>query len=75
MGAEAKEAFLLKLCNELNIKPQQAIAMGDGANDLQMLSLAGLGIAYHAKPAVRAKADVSIQYRGLDAVLDFLPVS
>ena len=75
VGAEAKEAYLLALCKELNIKPAQAIAMGDGANDLQMLNLAGLGIAYHAKPAVRAKADVSIQYRGLDAVLDFLPVS
>ena len=75
VGAEAKETFLLQLCEELNIQPQQAIAMGDGANDLQMLSVAGLGIAYHAKPAVRAKADVSIQYRGLDAVLDFLLVS
>lgn len=74
VGTEAKAAFLLKLCDELNIKPQQAIAMGDGANDLQMLSSAGLGIAYHAKPAVNSKADVSIQYRGLDAVLDFLPV-
>ncbi len=75
VGAEAKEAYLLRLCEELNIQPRQAIAMGDGANDLQMLNLAGLGVAYHAKPAVRAKADVSIQYRGLDAVLDFLPVS
>jgi phosphoserine phosphatase len=75
VGAEAKKFYLLQLCEELNIQPQQAIAMGDGANDLQMLSVAGLGIAYHAKPAVRAKADVSIQYRGLDAVLDFLLVS
>ncbi len=75
VGADAKETYLLELCKELNIKPEQAIAMGDGANDLQMLNLAGLGVAYHAKPAVRAKADVSIQYRGLDAVLDFLSLS
>ena len=75
VGAEAKQTYLLQLCKELNIKPEQAIAMGDGANDLQMLNLAGLGVAYHAKPTVRAKADVSIQYRGLDAVLDFLPVA
>ncbi len=75
VGAEAKESYLLKLCDELNIKPEQAIAMGDGANDLQMLNLAGLGIAYHAKPTVRDKADVSFQYRGLDAVLDFLSIS
>lgn len=75
VGADAKETFLLHLCEELNIQPRQAIAMGDGANDLNMLNLAGLGVAYHAKPAVRAEADVSIQYRGLDAVLDFLSVS
>ncbi|MEE8379341.1 MAG: phosphoserine phosphatase SerB [Gammaproteobacteria bacterium] len=75
VGAETKKSYLLQLCEELNIQPHQAIAMGDGANDLQMLNLAGLGIAYHAKPTVRAKADVSIQFRGLDAVLDFLSVT
>jgi phosphoserine phosphatase len=75
VGADAKENFLLGLCGQLNIKPQQAVAMGDGANDLKMLNLAGLGIAYHAKPAVREKADVTIQYRGLDAVLDFLAIA
>lgn len=72
VGAEAKAAYLLALCRELNIEPTQAIAMGDGANDLLMLDKAGLGIAYHAKPAVRAQADVSIQYGGLDSVLDFI---
>jgi phosphoserine phosphatase len=72
VGAEAKAAFLQQLCGQLGIRPQQVIAMGDGANDLQMLGLAGLGVAYHAKPAVQAQADVAIQYRGLDAVLDFL---
>jgi phosphoserine phosphatase len=72
VGAEAKAAFLLQLCAGMGIDQQQVIAMGDGANDLQMLGLAGLGVAYHAKPAVQAQADVAIQYRGLDAVLDFL---
>ena len=72
VGAEAKAAFLLQLCGEMNIHPSQAIAMGDGANDLKMLDLAGLGVAYHAKPKVQAQADVSLQFRGLDAVLDFL---
>lgn len=72
VGAEAKAAFLQQLCAEMGIGRQQVIAMGDGANDLQMLGLAGLGVAYHAKPAVQAQADVAIQYRGLDAVLDFL---
>jgi len=46
--------------------------MGDGANDLQMLGIAGLGVAYHAKPTVRTQADVSIQFGGLNTVLDFL---
>ncbi|HEC17936.1 MAG TPA: phosphoserine phosphatase SerB [Gammaproteobacteria bacterium] len=72
VGAEAKAAFLQQLCNEMHISLQQVIAVGDGANDLKMLSLAGLGVAYHAKPTVRTQADVSIQFGGLDTVLDFL---
>lgn len=72
VGAEAKAEYLQQLCAELEIKPQQVIAMGDGANDLQMLGIAGLGVAYRAKPAVSAQADVALQYSGLDAVLDFL---
>jgi len=72
IGAEAKAEYLQQLCEQLSITPQQVIAMGDGANDLQMLGIAGLGVAYHAKPAVRAQADVSIQFGGLNTVLDFL---
>lgn len=74
VGAESKANYLLQLCEKLAIKPEQAIAMGDGANDLQMLGIAGMGVAYHAKPTVSAQADVSIQYGGLDMVLDFLYV-
>lgn len=72
VGAEAKADYLQQLCTQLGISTQQVIAMGDGANDLKMLGLAGLGVAYHAKPTVRAQADVSIQFGGLDTVLDFL---
>jgi len=72
VGAEAKAEYLQQLCEQLGITCQQVIAMGDGANDLQMLGIAGLGVAYHAKPAVRAQADVSIQFGGLDTVLNFL---
>ena len=75
IGAEAKAEFLKHLCSSLEINPSQVIAMGDGANDLQMLGVAGLGIAYHAKPTVREQADVAIQYGGLDSVLDFLPAT
>jgi len=72
VGAEAKAEFLLRLCEELKIKPTQAIAVGDGANDLKMLRLAGLGVAYHAKPAVQAEADVVLNHSGLDGILAFL---
>lgn len=72
VDADAKKAFLLELCNELDISPKQAIAMGDGANDLKMLHAAGLGIAYRAKPKVQEQSDVVFNYSGLDAVLHFL---
>ncbi len=70
--AHTKAAYLLELCETLNISPKQAIAVGDGANDLEMMKLAGLSVAYHAKPTVRAQADTQLNIRGLDAILDFL---
>ncbi len=72
VGAAAKADFLRKLCTELGIGPEATIAMGDGANDLPMMRLAGLGVAYRAKPAVQAEADVVLNHAGLDAVLAFL---
>lgn len=72
VGAQAKADFLLELCEQLNIKPNQVIAVGDGANDLLMMSQAGLSIAYHAKPKVQQQASCSLNYRGLDAILDLV---
>lgn len=72
IGASTKAKFLLMLCEELAIKPSQVIAVGDGANDLEMLEIAGLGIAYHAKPKVQAKAKVVLNYSALDGILAFL---
>jgi len=72
VGAAAKAEFLLSLCGELKIKPAQVIAVGDGANDLQMIRLAGLGVAYHGRPAVLAEADVVLNHSGLDGILAFL---
>ncbi|PLA74107.1 phosphoserine phosphatase SerB [Hydrogenovibrio sp. SC-1] len=72
VGAEAKAAFLKQLCEKLDITLDQTIAIGDGANDLLMMKEAGLSIAYHAKPAVQKQADVSINFGGLDKVLDFI---
>jgi phosphoserine phosphatase len=70
-GAE-KRRMLLQTCEQLGIRPQQAIAMGDGANDLPMMGEAGLSVAYHAKPAVREQAMVAINSGGLDRLLDVL---
>lgn len=70
-GAE-KRKKLLETCAELGISPKQSIAMGDGANDLLMMGVAGLSVAYHAKPKVREQAMVSIQEGGLDRLLEIV---
>jgi phosphoserine phosphatase len=69
---EEKRRMLLETCAALGIEPRQAIAIGDGANDLPMMAAAGLSVAYHAKPAVRAQAMVSIEAGGLDRLLEVL---
>ena len=56
----------------MGIAPAQAIAMGDGANDLPMMGAAGLSVAYRAKPVVRAQAHVAINEGGLDRLLEVL---
>jgi phosphoserine phosphatase len=68
-GAE-KERMLLQTCQQLGISPAQSIAMGDGANDLPMMAVAGLSVAYQAKPKVRAQAMVAINEGSLDRLLD-----
>ena len=67
-----KAELLRLLCQFEGIDLAQAVAVGDGANDLPMLNLAGLGIAYHAKPKVMATARQSISTIGLDGLLYFL---
>ncbi len=67
-----KAELLRLLCQFEGINPAQAIAVGDGANDLPMLSQAGLGIAFHAKPKVKATAEQSLSTIGLDGILYFL---
>ncbi|HAJ12663.1 MAG: phosphoserine phosphatase SerB [Hydrogenophaga sp.] len=70
-GAE-KRRTLLEVASLLNIEPSQCIAMGDGANDLPMMDVAGLSVAYHAKPKVREQAMVAINEGGLDRLLEVL---
>jgi len=69
---ERKAEFLQSLCRQLDISPQQAIAAGDGANDLPMLRVAGLGVAFRAKPVLQEKADIVINHGGMDTILDLL---
>ena len=67
---EEKKRMLLATCSQLQIDPKQAIAIGDGANDLPMMGVAGLSAAYHAKPKVREQAMVAINAGGLDRLLE-----
>ncbi len=67
---EEKRKMLLETCAQMGIQPTQAIAMGDGANDLPMMGVAGLSVAYHAKPKVREQAMVAIEEGGLDRLLE-----
>lgn len=70
-----RKAFLLQeLANSEGIRIEQTIAVGDGANDLPMLNLAGLGIAFHAKPVVKANAEQAISNLGLDGILYLIGV-
>ena len=67
---EEKRKMLLQTCQQMGITASQAIAMGDGANDLPMMGVAGLSVAYHAKPKVRELAMVAIEDGGLDRLLE-----
>lgn len=69
---EEKRKTLLETCAALGIAPSQTIAMGDGANDLPMMGVAGLSVAYHAKPRVREQAMVAINTGGLDRLLELM---
>jgi phosphoserine phosphatase len=69
INAEMKARTLRETCATLGIDPAQAIAMGDGSNDLKMMAEAGLSVAFRAKPVVREAADVAFNFVGLDGVL------
>jgi phosphoserine phosphatase len=69
LGKEAKRDRLIALREQQGLKPEDTMAVGDGANDLAMLGEAGLGVALHAKPAVAAAADIRIDHGDLTALL------
>jgi len=72
VDAEEKKRTVERVCAELGISPSQAVVMGDGANDLRMMGIAGLSVAFRAKPVVRAQADVALNFSGLDGLLTIL---
>jgi phosphoserine phosphatase len=69
LGREAKLEALERLAAERGLTPADAVAVGDGANDLAMIGAAGLGVAYRAKPAVAAQADARLDHSDLTAIL------
>lgn len=72
VDAEEKKRTVERVCAELGIAPARAIVMGDGANDLRMMGIAGLSVAFRAKPVVREQADVALNFSGLDGLLTIL---
>lgn len=72
VDAEEKRRTVERVCTQLGISSQQAIVMGDGANDLAMMGIAGMSVAFRAKPIVRAQAKVALNFVGLDGILNIL---
>jgi len=72
VNAEEKRLTVERVCVELGVPTSTAIVMGDGANDLKMMGVSGLSVAFRAKPVVRAQADVALNFVGLDGILNIL---
>jgi phosphoserine phosphatase len=74
VDAQRKADELVKLRDQLGLKASQTIAIGDGANDLKMMDVAEIGVAYHAKPVVQEQATYALNYVGLDGAIYLLTV-
>jgi phosphoserine phosphatase len=72
VDADVKAEIVRQLATEFGIRAAQTVAIGDGANDLKMMATAGLGIAIHAKPLVRAQAAATLNHHDLEGVLCLL---
>lgn len=72
VDAQAKADWLIRVRDSLGLPPAATVAIGDGANDLKMLHAAGVGIAFHAKPVVRAQASHALNHVGLDGAIALL---
>lgn len=75
VDAKAKANYIEELCNYYGLSPKQVIAIGDGANDLEMMKVAGLSVAYHGKPILKKSCNIQINFGGLDSLIDFFDKS
>jgi phosphoserine phosphatase len=73
VNADVKARTVAEICAQIGATPAQAIVMGDGSNDLKMMGIAGLSVAFRAKPVVRAQASVAFNHVGLDGLLALFP--
>ncbi|WP_427313206.1 phosphoserine phosphatase SerB [Cupriavidus sp. H39] len=73
VNADVKARTVQEVCAQIGATPDQAIVMGDGSNDLKMMAVAGLSVAFRAKPVVRAQASVAFNHVGLDGLLALFP--
>jgi phosphoserine phosphatase len=71
IDAQKKQDTVREICEQIGCTPAQAIVIGDGANDLRMMAIAGISVAYHAKPIVRSETKHAINHCGLDSVLNY----
>ena len=75
VDAKAKANYIEELCNYYGLSPKQVIAIGDGANDLEMMKVAGLSVAYQGKPILKKSCNIQINFGGLDSLIDFFDKS
>ena len=75
VDAKAKANYIEELCNYYGLSPKQVIAIGDGANDLEMMKVSGLSVAYHGKPILKKSCNIHINFGGLDILIDFFDKS
>lgn len=73
VNADVKARTVRGVCEQIGADVSQAIVMGDGSNDLKMMAVAGLSVAFRAKPVVRAQASVAFNHVGLDGLLNLFP--
>ncbi|HEY5634794.1 MAG TPA: phosphoserine phosphatase SerB [Burkholderiaceae bacterium] len=71
VNAQGKRRFVEQVCERIGCSPLQSIVVGDGANDLRMMAIAGISIAYHAKPIVHTETKHAVNHCGLDSILAF----